>query len=117
MTIRPANRQLLRAAARRRSVRIGALRVFCCTCVKDFLGQVAETKCYSLQVAPSARSSAASSIPESEAVVKSPSARMLGAIVAVVISASTAAAQERVLVLQGGTLIDGTGRPPIADPV
>ena len=33
------------------------------------------------------------------------------------LSASTVAAQEPVLVLQGGTLIDGTGRPPITDSV
>lgn len=44
---------------------------------------------------------------------------MLGtiAIVGVLLAASTASAQERVLVLQGGTLIDGTGRPPLVDPV
>jgi imidazolonepropionase-like amidohydrolase len=44
---------------------------------------------------------------------------MLGAIVivAALFAASTVAAQERTLVLQGGTLIDGTGRPPIADAV
>ena len=36
---------------------------------------------------------------------------------AVLCAASTVAAQGPVLVLQGGTLIDGTGRPPIADAV
>ena len=41
----------------------------------------------------------------------------LAAIVAVLCGVSTVAAQEPVLVLQGGTLIDGTGRPPIADAV
>src|SRR5438034_1195789 len=40
-----------------------------------------------------------------------------GLIVAVLLSASGAAAQQRVLVLEGGTLIDGTGRAPIADSV
>src|SRR6266566_54045 len=40
-----------------------------------------------------------------------------GLIVAVLLSASGATAQQRVLVLQGGTLIDGTGRSPIADAV
>ncbi len=39
----------------------------------------------------------------------------IAAVVAAVISASSAAAQTRVLVLEGGTLIDGTGRPPIVD--
>lgn len=39
-----------------------------------------------------------------------------GWIVAVVLSAA-ATAQQRVLVLEGGTLIDGTGRPPVADAV
>ena len=39
------------------------------------------------------------------------------AIVAALCGASTVAAQERLLVLQGGTLIDGTGRPPITDAV
>ena len=44
---------------------------------------------------------------------------MLGAIAvgAVLCGASTVAAQGPALVLQGGTLIDGTGRPPIADAV
>lgn len=42
---------------------------------------------------------------------------MLGAIVAVLCSASTVVGQERVLVLEGGTLIDGTGRAPVADAV
>src|SRR6266516_1079766 len=40
-----------------------------------------------------------------------------GLIVAVLLGVSGAAAQERVLVLEGGTLIDGTGRAPIADAV
>ena len=40
-----------------------------------------------------------------------------GLIVAVLLSASGAAAQQRVLVLEGGTLIDGTGRAPIPDAV
>ena len=40
-----------------------------------------------------------------------------GLIIAVLLSASGAAAQQRVLVLEGGTLIDGTGRAPIADSV
>ena len=38
-------------------------------------------------------------------------------IVAVVMAASSPAAQDRVLVLEGGTLIDGTGKPPVADAV
>ncbi len=40
-----------------------------------------------------------------------------GLIVAILLGASGAAAQPRVLVLEGGTLIDGTGRSPIADAV
>ncbi len=39
------------------------------------------------------------------------------AIGAVLLGASTVAAQGPVLVLQGGTLIDGTGRPPMTDAV
>lgn len=38
-------------------------------------------------------------------------------IVAVVMAAPSPAAQDRVLVLEGGTLIDGTGKPPVADAV
>ena len=38
-------------------------------------------------------------------------------IAALVVSATAAIAQERVLVLEGGTLIDGTGRVPVADAV
>ncbi len=42
----------------------------------------------------------------------------LGALIAVVVlGASAAAAQERTLVLEGGTLIDGTGRSPVLDAV
>ena len=48
--------------------------------------------------------------------MKSLSLKMLGAIGGVLISASTVAAQG-VLVLEGGTLIDGTGRAPVADSV
>ena len=40
-----------------------------------------------------------------------------GLMVAVALGASGARAQERVLVLEGGTLIDGTGRAPVADAV
>lgn len=40
-----------------------------------------------------------------------------GTIAAATFAAGVAAAQERVLVLRGGTLIDGTGRRPIADAV
>ncbi len=43
--------------------------------------------------------------------------RIGGLIVAVLLGTSGAAAQQRVLVLEGGTLIDGTGRGPIADAV
>ena len=39
-----------------------------------------------------------------------------GLLVAVVLGASTGTAQERVLVLEGGTLIDGTGRAPWPTP-
>ena len=43
---------------------------------------------------------------------------LIGALmVAVALGASGAGAQERVLVLEGGTLIDGTGRAPVADAV
>src|SRR5262245_60833168 len=38
-------------------------------------------------------------------------------IVAFTLGASALVAQDRVLVLEGGTLIDGTGRAPIADAV
>ena len=38
-------------------------------------------------------------------------------ILAVVVTAAGPAAQNRVLVLEGGTLIDGTGKPPVADTV
>ena len=40
-----------------------------------------------------------------------------GFIVALVLGGGEPAAQSRVLVLEGGTLIDGTGQPPIADAV
>ena len=40
-----------------------------------------------------------------------------GLIVAVLLGVSGATAQQRVLVLEGGTLIDGTGRAPIPDAV
>ena len=40
-----------------------------------------------------------------------------GWLVALVLGASAATAQERMLVLEGGTLIDGTGRSPVADAV
>jgi len=43
--------------------------------------------------------------------------RIGGLIVAVLLGTCGAAAQQRVLVLEGGTLIDGTGRGPIADAV
>ena len=42
---------------------------------------------------------------------------VLAAIAGALLGASTVAAQEPVFVLQGGTLIDGTGRSPIVDPV
>ncbi|MGE0449962.1 MAG: amidohydrolase family protein [Vicinamibacterales bacterium] len=48
--------------------------------------------------------------------MKSPRLGTLAILVALSI-ASAASGQERILVLQGGTLIDGTGRPPIADAV
>ena len=38
-------------------------------------------------------------------------------LVAVLVAVSGPAAQNRVLVLEGGTLIDGTGKPPLADAV
>ena len=42
----------------------------------------------------------------------------VGAVISLaLLGAAAAAAQERVLVLEGGTLIDGTGRNPIADSV
>src|SRR2546422_10596115 len=43
--------------------------------------------------------------------------RIGGLIVAVLLGTSGAAAQQRVLVLEGGTLIDGTGKGAIADSV
>lgn len=43
--------------------------------------------------------------------------RIASLIIAVLLSTSGATAQDRVLVLEGGTLIDGTGRSPIADAV
>ena len=43
--------------------------------------------------------------------------RIGGLIVAVLLGTSAVTAQQRVLVLEGGTLIDGTGRSPIADAV
>jgi len=44
-------------------------------------------------------------------------AMVTGAVALAVCLNGGGAAQERVLVLEGGTLIDGTGRPPIADAV
>lgn len=41
----------------------------------------------------------------------------IGGLILAALLISPAAAQERVLVLEGGTLIDGTGRTPIADAV
>ncbi|HUR35592.1 MAG TPA: hypothetical protein VM032_17435, partial [Vicinamibacterales bacterium] len=38
-------------------------------------------------------------------------------IVCLLLAPSKQAAQERILVLEGGTLIDGTGRPPLSDAV
>jgi imidazolonepropionase-like amidohydrolase len=38
-------------------------------------------------------------------------------IVGLLLAASGPAAQERILVLQGGPLIDGTGRPPVSDAI
>ena len=38
-------------------------------------------------------------------------------IVAALVAATKPAAQERMLVLEGGTLIDGTGRAPVGDAV
>ncbi len=38
-------------------------------------------------------------------------------VVAIVLMATCATAQERTLVLEGATLIDGTGKPPVADAV
>ena len=43
--------------------------------------------------------------------------RWLVVVSVAVLCATTGAAQNRALVLQGGTLIDGTGRPPVADAV
>src|SRR5688572_2043037 len=43
--------------------------------------------------------------------------RIAGLIIAALLSTSGATAQDRVLVLEGGTLIDGTGRSPVADAV
>lgn len=39
------------------------------------------------------------------------------ALVCLLVAALPAAAQQRTLVLEGGTVIDGTGKPPIADAV
>ena len=43
--------------------------------------------------------------------------RMTGIIVAILLAAFGASAQNRFLVLEGGTLIDGTGRNPVPDAV
>jgi imidazolonepropionase-like amidohydrolase len=40
-----------------------------------------------------------------------------GTIIAVLLAVAGPAAQTRVMVLEGGTLIDGTGRAPVADAV
>src|SRR6516165_12684133 len=47
----------------------------------------------------------------------SPSLRSLASIAFLLLIASGPAAQPRTLVLEGGTLIDGTGRRPVADAV
>ena len=41
----------------------------------------------------------------------------IAVFVVAVVAAFAARAQQRVLVLDGGTLIDGTGRPPVANAV
>ena len=43
--------------------------------------------------------------------------RIGGIVVAIILAAVRMPAQNRALVLDGGTLIDGTGRPPLADAI
>jgi imidazolonepropionase-like amidohydrolase len=57
---------------------------------------------------------ASGAVPKSEVTMKS----WVGALIlAVWLGVAGTAAQDRVLVLEGGTLIDGTGRNPVADSV